>query len=162
MEHNNFTLTVNSKFDHQISTDFLSGLDIIKVGQGKYHFIQDLNSFEVEIMDVDLVEKKVTLKIGHEKFEVFIADAYDLLIEKMGLELDKIQQINDIKAPMPGMVISIETAVGKKVGPGEPLLILEAMKMENVIKSHGEGTVKRILTEKGQAVDKGDILVEME
>jgi biotin carboxyl carrier protein len=52
--------------------------------------------------------------------------------------------------------------VGQTVEKGTPLLILEAMKMENVIKALGEGIVKAIKVEKGQAVDKGQLLIEME
>ncbi|MEO1258120.1 MAG: biotin/lipoyl-containing protein [Bacteroidota bacterium] len=162
MENNNFVLTVNSKFTHHIESEYLNDLDLIEVDKGKYHLIKDGASYEVEIIDVDLAKKQVRLKIGHEKFETVVADINDQLIEKMGLEMNIAQQVNDIKAPMPGMVISILTEVGKTIEQGEPLLVLEAMKMENVLKSPGDGVIKSILTKTGQAVDKGDILIEME
>ena len=51
---------------------------------------------------------------------------------------------------------------GKTVQKGDPLLILEAMKMENVIKAAGEGRVKAVKVQQGVAVEKGQLLLEME
>ncbi len=65
-----------------------------------------------------------------------------------------------LRAPMPGLVVKIEVEVGEKVQAGQGLVIVEAMKMENELKSEGEGQVAEILVEPGQAVDKDEILVE--
>ena len=67
-----------------------------------------------------------------------------------------------LRAPMPGLVVQLEVAEGDQVTSGQGLVIVEAMKMENELKSEGEGTVKRILVEPGQAVDKDQVLVEFE
>ncbi len=64
-----------------------------------------------------------------------------------------------VEAPMPGMIIRYEVAEGDSVKEGDVLLILEAMKMENSITSHAEGTVKQITFKNGQSVQKGDVLV---
>jgi biotin carboxyl carrier protein len=63
---------------------------------------------------------------------------------------------------MPGLVLDIMIKPGQTIEKGTPLLILEAMKMENVLKSEGDGVVKSIEVIKTQAVDKGQILIEME
>jgi biotin carboxyl carrier protein len=63
---------------------------------------------------------------------------------------------------MPGLVIDILVKSGQSVQKNEPLLILEAMKMENVIKAAGDGIVKIINAKKGQPVDKGQTLLEFE
>jgi biotin carboxyl carrier protein len=63
---------------------------------------------------------------------------------------------------MPGMVLGIMVTEGQDVQKGDPLLILEAMKMENVLKAVGEGRVKAIKVQKGTAVDKNQLLIEME
>lgn len=67
-----------------------------------------------------------------------------------------------IKAPIPGVIISIKVEVGDEVKIGDPLLVLEAMKMENEIHSSLTGTVKRITVSKGDHVTKGDTLVVVE
>jgi pyruvate carboxylase subunit B len=63
-----------------------------------------------------------------------------------------------IEAPMPGMIIRFEVAVGASVKEGDVVLILEAMKMENSITSPASGTVKEIRFKDGETVQKGDVL----
>ncbi|WP_445724287.1 biotin/lipoyl-containing protein, partial [Flavobacterium sp.] len=67
-----------------------------------------------------------------------------------------------IKAPMPGLILEINVEVGQSVKENDPLLILEAMKMENSFLSPRDGVIKSIAVEKGNAVDKGQLLVEFE
>jgi len=62
---------------------------------------------------------------------------------------------------MPGLVLSVEVEVGQQVVAGGGLVVLEAMKMENEIRASGAGTVKAVLVEVGQAVEKGTALVEV-
>ena len=64
-----------------------------------------------------------------------------------------------LKAPMPGRVVLVEVAVGQAVQPGDGLVILEAMKMENEFKATVSGTVKEIRVESGQIVNPGDVLL---
>lgn len=64
-----------------------------------------------------------------------------------------------VKAPMPGLVVRILVQPGQAVSEGEGLVVLEAMKMENELKSAGSGTVDRILVSAGQAVEKGALLI---
>ena len=63
---------------------------------------------------------------------------------------------------MPGLVLEVAAEIGQEVKKGDPLLILEAMKMENVIKSMGEGKVKAIHIKQGEALEKGQLMIEME
>lgn len=66
------------------------------------------------------------------------------------------------KAPMPGLVMQIKVEPGQKVKAGDPVVVIEAMKMENILKAKGEATVKAVHVEQGQSVEKGDKLVEFE
>ena len=63
---------------------------------------------------------------------------------------------------MPGLVVDILVAEGDDLEKGHNLLILEAMKMENIIKIPNAGKVKSINIQKGQAVEKGQILIELD
>jgi pyruvate carboxylase subunit B len=67
-----------------------------------------------------------------------------------------------LRAPMPGLVVKVETAEGEEVVAGQGLIIVEAMKMENELKSEGAGRVSRVHVEPGEAVDKDQVLVEFE
>jgi pyruvate carboxylase subunit B len=66
-----------------------------------------------------------------------------------------------VKAPMPGLVLRLLVAVGDEVTAGMPLLALEAMKMENELKAIGSGRVTGVLVRAGQAVEKGQKLLEL-
>lgn len=67
-----------------------------------------------------------------------------------------------VRAPMPGLVVRIAVAPGDTVAPGQGVLIMEAMKMENELKSDAGGTVRNVLVTAGQAVEKGTVLIEFE
>ena len=67
-----------------------------------------------------------------------------------------------LKAPMPGRVVLVEVALGQAVQPGDGLVILEAMKMENEFKATVAGSVKEIRVESGQIVNPGDVLLVIE
>ncbi len=72
-----------------------------------------------------------------------------------------VMQKGIIKAPMPGTIISIKVEVGDTVRKGQPVLVLEAMKMNNEIKSPSDGTISMIHRNKGETVQGGDILIEL-
>ena len=67
-----------------------------------------------------------------------------------------------LKAPMPGLVVKVEVEEGEEVRPGQGLVIVEAMKMENELKCEGEGRVKTLHVAAGETVEKDQILVEFE
>ncbi len=67
-----------------------------------------------------------------------------------------------LRAPMPGLVVEVAVQVGEEVVAGQGLVIVEAMKMENELKSEGKGRISKIFVEPGQIVEKGEVLVEFE
>lgn len=67
-----------------------------------------------------------------------------------------------LRAPMPGLVVRVNVAVGDRVQAGQGLVVMEAMKMENELRSETAGTVKAVVVTPGTAVDRGAVLVELE
>jgi biotin carboxyl carrier protein len=67
-----------------------------------------------------------------------------------------------LTAPMPGKVVRVEVEAGQAVEPGDGLIVIEAMKMENEFRAAVAGTVKEIRVQAGQAVNTGDILLVVE
>ncbi len=65
-------------------------------------------------------------------------------------------------APMPGLVVRVEVAPGDQVAAGQPLVVVEAMKMENELRAPADGTVASVQVAAGQTVDKGDTLLTLE
>jgi pyruvate carboxylase subunit B len=67
-----------------------------------------------------------------------------------------------VRAPMPGMIVRVEVEAGDRVHAGQGVVIIEAMKMENELKTEAPGIVSRIFAEPGTAVEKGAVLIEFE
>ncbi len=137
-------------------------IDAIENEPDHFHILYREQSYQAIILELNPFQKTVVVLVNGNKYAIQIADEYDQLVEKMGLSKDTAQQIKDIKAPMPGLILSTKVKVGQTVVKGDALLILEAMKMENVLKATGDGIIKSILTQKGDAVDKGQVLIELE
>jgi biotin carboxyl carrier protein len=99
------------------------------------------------------------IKINHREFVVSKDGPLDQLISELGLDKIKVRKLQQLKSPMPGRIVGIDVKVGDAVEVGNPLLTLEAMKMENVLKSEGVGIVKSIEIQAGDVVDKGAVLI---
>ena len=91
-----------------------------------------------------------------------VLDERTKLLEMMGMSVTAGPGSGDIQAPMPGKVLQVLVAQGDDVEEGTPLLVLEAMKMENVIKATAPGKVSSVPVSEGQAVEKGALLVGFE
>ncbi|MFZ6663966.1 acetyl-CoA carboxylase biotin carboxyl carrier protein subunit [Peijinzhouia sedimentorum] len=136
--------------------------DISRISDRHFHILLNNVSYNAEVVEIKREEKLVSLKINGQILEVALKDKFDLLLDKMGLSAVNSQQLSKMKAPMPGLILDIKVAPGDNVAKGDQLLVLEAMKMENVIKSPGEGVVKAIIVKKGDSVEKNQILIEFE
>ncbi len=140
----------------------LAVLNMISTSNDKFHVLQNGKAFHIEVLEANFQGKALTLEINGNKHHVNIEDEYDHLVKEMGLSVGATQKISSIKAPMPGLILDILVEAGQEIEKGTPLVILEAMKMENVLKAEGEGIVKSIEVTKGVAVEKGQVLIEME
>ncbi|MCX7744760.1 MAG: acetyl-CoA carboxylase biotin carboxyl carrier protein subunit [Flavobacteriales bacterium] len=133
---------------------------MIKEGQGYFHVLKNNISYRVEVLKTDVAEKKVTLRINGKTLTLQVQDAFDQLLNQMGLESMNARKVNDLKSPMPGLIIDIPVQEGQAVSAGEPLIVLEAMKMENILKAPADVTIKKVLVQKGKAVEKNEVLIQ--
>ncbi|NNG09975.1 MAG: biotin attachment protein [Arenibacter sp.] len=157
----NYTITIN-KDKYTVGQEELDSIDPIPTGPSDYHVLKDNRAFTVAVTKTDFPNKTMTLEVNGNSYDLRIGDEYDELVDKMGLLQTMTHKINSIKAPMPGLILNIMATVGQEVGPGTPLVVLSAMKMENIITSPGEGVVKHIDVAINDAVEKGQIIIEME
>ena len=134
--------------------------DLAEISEGYFHIIHNNKSYKAEIVKADFANKSFQIKINGNVYPVEVRDKFDLLLEKMGLNSNTSGKVNNIKAPMPGLIVALKVNQGDTVKAGDPLLILEAMKMENIIKSPGDGTVRTIIVKKGDSVEKNQVLLE--
>ncbi len=136
--------------------------DVVEISGNKFHVIWKDKSYNVEIVESSLAEKTFHMVINGRKYATLAKDQIDLLLEGMGLNNQSSQKINHVKAPMPGLIQSISVSVGDHVQKGDILLVLVAMKMENMIKAAGEGIVKSIKVSAGETVEKNQVILEFQ
>jgi len=134
--------------------------DISDLGENKFHVIHNHKSYNIEVIRVE--GKNMSIKVNDNIYQAKVSDSFDLLLEKMGISNALEKKAGNLNAPMPGLVLSIEVEEGATIQKGDALLVLEAMKMENVIKASGDGIIKSIKATKGEAVEKGELLIEFE
>lgn len=94
--------------------------------------------------------------------EVSVKDEHQLLLEKLGFTAQKSATEGIVNAPMPGKILDILVDEGDEVSDGTSLLVLEAMKMENELKSPVKGVVKSLNVKKNESVEKNQKLLEIE
>lgn len=135
-------------------------LDQFQISENQFHILHKGKSFNVELIQIQGDNKTILIKLNNKIVEVQLKDKFDLLLEKLGMNSTENTLIKDIKAPMPGLIFEIKVSLGDEVKKGDTLLILEAMKMENILKSPGDGIVKEIKIKKGDSVEKNQVLIQ--
>ena len=134
----------------------------IKINPHQYHLLHNDQSYNVDVMKLNAAEKTMVLKINSVKYTIALKDKYDELLHSLGMDNVASAKINQIKAPMPGMVLNILVHEGNEVKKGDVLLVLEAMKMENVMKCPHDGIIKNVFVNALDKVEKGQKLIEFE
>ena len=134
--------------------------DIADLGAGRYHVLHEGRSYNAEIVSADYATKEIVLKINGQRVELHAKDRFDLLLERLGMSNAATAKVNELKAPMPGLIVDIRVQPGQAVLKGDPLLVLEAMKMENILKAPADGTVASIKVTLRDNVQKGQVLVQ--
>jgi len=156
-----YLVTVNGK-EITLNTSEVDALDSIRDNAHNLHVLEKDKAYKATVSQADFLNKTYSIAINGNMYQVHIEDKYDRQVKKMGLLAASSQKVNTITAPMPGLIIDLMVEVGQEISEGTPLLILSAMKMENVILSQGDGVVKSIEVNKNDAVEKGQLIIEME
>ncbi len=161
LPHEHYAVGVNG-FVFDVDKSSVDNADIVKTADGSYHMIYHSRTAVAKIIDVDATGKKMQIDVGGEMFVIDIRDELDQMLEKMGFHSVAGKHIREVKAPMPGLVLQISVVEGQQVNEGDKVLILEAMKMENSIMIPTSAVIKKIMVNAGQAVIKGQVLIELE
>ena len=118
--------------------------------------------YRIELLEADYARKHFVFKVQGETVRVQLKDELDLLVEKLGMAQAFETVVKEITAPMPGLIVGLAVETGQKIKQGDSVLTLEAMKMENVIKSPVDGTVNAVHVKAGESVDKNQVLISFE
>jgi len=136
-------------------------LDAYTNRNGMLCFLHNNKSYQAELISYNENDKIAVIKLNNARYEVKLKDDTDILLEELGIT-GKTNKVQSIKAPMPGLVLDVKVQEGDEVKKGDGLLILEAMKMENLIKAQSDGKVKKVHIAKGAKVEKNQPMIEME
>ncbi|MFH2004182.1 MAG: biotin/lipoyl-containing protein [Bacteroidota bacterium] len=152
---------VDADFQNEVTIDGKKHkIDLVKLNGGQYSVIFDNDVYEISVIQqTDLL---YTINAYNESYELVIEDERARLLKKFTKKEDADKKELIIKAPMPGLVLKVEVGVGQSISAGTGLVILEAMKMENEIKSTRNGIVKEIKVVEKMAVEKGEVLMILE
>ena len=137
-------------------------IDLSQLSSNKYHLLLDYKSYNLEVVSKNNKTGEIKVKVNNRVVKVEVKTPLDELLNKMGFSTNNVGQTKDIAAPMPGLILDVVVNEGDEVEKGDKLLVLEAMKMENIIKSPGSGKIKSIVINKGDSVDSGQKLIHFE
>lgn len=162
-----YQVKVNEKLDFELKRDkdglMVNGretnADIRQLNAQSYHMINSLNSYNVEVISFDAAAKTAEIKVNGNVYAVSAKDQFDLLLDQLGMSNKDSSKISEIKAPMPGLVLKVFVKNGDEVKKGDNLFILEAMKMENIIKAPADVVVKSSKIKAGDKVEKNQVLM---
>jgi len=158
----NAILLTSGGFDFYFDENEISSLNCISLNPESFSILSDKEKIVGKVVKNRSQRNSYKVEIDGEYFDVSIKSNLDQLMQNLGLNLSVINKLKVIKSPMPGLVIEINVEEGQKVDENQKILVLEAMKMENVLKIPHDAVIKKLLIKKGQAVEKGQILVELD
>jgi biotin carboxyl carrier protein len=150
------------EFSFSFNEAELNAADLVQKSPTEFNLLYNNRSVNARLVEADGTGKLLKIEVEGETFTLEIRDELDQMLDQMGFNAVSTKRIKEIKAPMPGMVLSVAVTDGQEVKEGDRIVILEAMKMENSILIHADGKIKRVAVRAGQAVDKGQVLVELE
>ena len=136
--------------------------DIKVIGPGVFSILLNNRSFVAEVLKADRSAKTFTIRVNSNTYMLQVTDKYDRLLHDLGMDAASSSKATDLKAPMPGLVVDVSISEGMDVRKGDKLIVLEAMKMENILKAAADGKVKKINVVKGNTVEKNAVLIQFQ
>ena len=159
IDNNSFNI---EKAEGKLSIDNLEvGHDLLKTEGNNYHLVYNHQSFNIEVLAKDNHTGILTLRINGRVITTQLQNKLAGLLQQMGMDNNK-KKLKDLKAPMPGLVLDILVNEGDEVTEGQELIVLEAMKMENAIKSPQDGIINKIQIGKQDKIDKNHTLLSFQ
>src|ERR1700759_2057133 len=130
-----YKIKVNGKYDFELNRNGeglvinhkKNAADIKQLNALSWHIIDQLKSYNAEVVSFSAAEKTAEIKVNNNIYTVSAKDQYDVLLDKLGLSSLAGAKVSELKAPMPGMVLKVLVTEGSEVKKGDNLFILEAM-----------------------------------
>lgn len=161
-----YKINVNDKFAFEVEekngltingTDFRA--DVSRISANTFHLIRDHRSYTAEVSEVNFQEKTCTVKVNGRPYRVSVKDQFDQLLHRLGMDQAAGSKVTDLKAPMPGLVLHVLVKEGDEIRKGDNILVLEAMKMENILKAPADCKVRNVRVTAGDKVEKNQVMI---
>ena len=145
------TASVNgSRYQIEFTTQ-ANGRRLMRIGTRLYR---------IDNLQID--GQEVTFTLNGRWHTVTVKDEQELLLERLGFKTAAASSAGMVNAPMPGKILEVMVDEEQEVEQGDPVIILEAMKMENELKAPSSGVVSSVMIEAGNSVEKNQPLLEIE
>jgi biotin carboxyl carrier protein len=156
--------TINGKYEYRVEK---KGKEFL-VNEKPYHCqIQRLDAAQFQVIlenqcfvaHLEKIDDLLHITINQNTYQLEVADEQVLMLEKLGISTKEAKGREDVKAPMPGLIVDVLVKSGDDVPVGQPLLILKAMKMENIIRSPYAGIIREVVVETNQKIAKDMVMI---
>ena len=154
----------NFKNNIELSDELLNSFEIESINHEEKTIVlrKDGEKYFCRILKVNQTRQTTVMKVNGSLIELKSEKTVEKMLEKIGIDASAATKVNELIAPMPGLIIGINVKVGQKVGQDDPLVILEAMKMENILTSPITGVIESINVNVQQTVEKNSVLIKFE
>jgi len=143
-------------------------VDLVELGGGHFsirvdgrHYAGFVRSGSNDAAAAPESDRHTFVTISDREYELIVDDETSLLKKSLQGARESATGTIVVKAPMPGLVVKVDVSIGNHMKAGQPLLVLEAMKMENEIRTTEGGLVQTVHVKAGTAVEKGEPLVTL-
>ncbi len=161
MEQTKYKTSIENEI-FEFSENELQNFDLISLANNEFSVIEDHIPLKLKLLESDFLNATYKMEVAGETIEIKIISETEQIISKLGIGKKENQKNTKIIAPMPGLILDILVNISNNVTKGDSIIIIEAMKMENTIKIQHDAIIKNILVQKGQSIEKGQILFELE
>ena len=141
---------------HGVKAEF----DIHALPGQRFHILYKGRSYTAELTGGGGLQNRMTIRLRGREYTVTVKDESQILMESLGFRPQPRATTQSVTAPMPGLIVEVLVGEGQEIREGDPVVLLQAMKMENLIRSPADGIVRAVPVKKGQNVEKGDCLLQ--
>ena len=152
---------INSGIQSELSYENLIDYEVLEINYLKKEIIllNGIKKYKCKILKENIKNQIYVIKINGHISSIRLMKSVEKTIEKLGINKNSLQNVNVIKAPMPGLILEVMYKVGDKVKKGDPIIVLEAMKMENILTAPVDAIIKEIKVKPQQTVEKNNVLI---
>lgn len=153
-----YNITLANAQQVSVNEHDLHDIDVIDSFDG-LHLIDRNHSYRIDAISVNLKRKVISFELNGERVVASLQDEVGQLVDSLGLIRDSERSIGELRAPMPGLVLEVLVEPGNKLEAGDPAVVLQAMKMENLIKVPSSHTISEVHVANGESVEKNQKLI---